>query len=268
MSFSIRQRPSFAAATTFRANSTRQQPILTEQVQSIDLSTSLNQRPDQHVQNRFNNPQLQNKLNSLVGNDLITNQKLDMVNDFLNQIHIDPMVGFEEGALEQAMNQFGKMQQMIQDQVLNNTNTGQGTYTTTTTQGDGYTTTTVTNSNGETRQSFTKHESGHSRDQSTTGNVTHKDEKGNVITEEEYCEETENRAEDCPEEEKSGGEEGSGNGDGNGNNDENKIIAETEWPMGYQLNDFVGKHESSVYSMGIDLQLVQSMHQTEYFFGL
>ena len=266
MSFSIRQRPSFASATAFRENSTRQQSVLTEQVQSIDLSTSLNQRPDQQVQNRFNNPQLQNNLNSLVGNDLITNQKLNMVNDFLNQIHIDPMVGFEEGALEQAMNQFDKIQQMIQDQVLNN-NTGQGDYKTTTTEGDGYKTTTVTNSNGETRQSYTKHDSGHSRDQSSTGDVKHKDGKGNVITEKEYCEETENRADDCPEEDNTGGE-GSGNGDGNGNNDENKIIAETEWPMGYQLNDFVGNHESSAHSMGIDLQLVQSMHQTEYFFSL
>jgi len=251
MSFSIRQRPSFTSVATLRGNSTRQQPVLTEQ-----------------VQNRFDNPQLQNNLNSVIGNDLITNQKLDMVNDFLNQLHIDPMVGFEEGALEQAMNQFDKMQQTIQDQVLNNTNTGQGTYTTTTTEGDGYKTTTVTNSNGEVRQSYTKHESGHSRDQSSTGDVTHKDGKGNVITEEKYCEETENRADDCPEEDNTSGGEGSGSSDGNGNNDKNKIIAETEWPMGYQLNDFAGNHESSVYGMGVDLQLVQSMHQMEYFFGL
>lgn len=266
MAFNIRQRPSFTAASTHRGNSTRQQAVLTEQVQSIDLNTALAQRPDQLVQGRVVSPQLQNRFDSVVGNDLITNRQLELVNDFVNQQHIDPMLGFDHGALDQAMNQFDKIMQIIQDQVLYNTNTGQGSYTTTTTQGDGYKTTTVTNSNGETRQSYTKHESGHSRDQSSTGTVTHRDEKGNVISEEKYCEETENRADDCPEKKKSG-EEGSSGNNGNGDSSEDKIIAETEWPMGYQLSDFVSNQQSSQIGAGLDLQLVQTMHQAEYFYS-
>ena len=225
MAFTIRQRPSLSSAN-LRGSNTRQQLVLSEQVQSIDFNTELVQRTDRLAQGRVAGPHLQDRFETVVDNDFVTNGQMDLVNDFVNQQHIDPMLGFDYGALDQAMNQYDKFMQIIQDQAVYNTNTGQGDYTTTTTQGDGYTTTTVTNSNGETRQSYTKHDSGHSRDQSSTGDVTHRDANGNIISEQEYCEETEKRANDCPDEKKSGDEQGSSNGNGGGSDE--KIIAETE----------------------------------------
>ena len=256
MSFSIRQRPSFASATTYRANSTRQQPVLTEQVQSIDLSTTLTHSAEQLGQQDVVSPVLQNPFESLIDTDRITNQQLDVVNDFVNQQHIDPLMGFDYGAMDQAMNQFDQMQQLMKDQAIY-ADPGSWTWGSSPNgmwehyENGNQSVTTWYNSDGEVT---------HVKDDF---NGTCKDGKWKDVNPDK-CDESENKTEGegrLPENEKnqSNSEE---------SNNDNSIIAETEWPMGYNLSDLANNTEFSQFAQGLDLQLVQSMHQTEYFFGL
>ena len=257
MSFSNRQRPSFAATVAVRGTTSNgQQALLDEHIQSIDLNKSLTNRVEQLGQQDVVSPVLQNPFDSLIDTDRITNQQLEVINDFVNQQHIDPLIGFDYGAMDQAMNQFDQMQQLMKDQAMS-ADPGSWTW------GSG--------PNGM----WEHYENG---TQSVTtwynsdGSVSHvkddfndscKDSKWDDV-DPDKCDESENKKEGegrLPENEKNQSNSGESNND-------DSIIAETEWPMGYNFSELANNTEFSQFAQGLDLQLVQSMYQMEYFFGL
>jgi len=254
MAFNTFHRPSLAATAAARGPSSNgQQAVLTEHVQSIDLNAALSHRADQLVQQQVVVPQRQNRFDSVIDTDLITNQQLEVINDFVNQQHIDPMMGFDYGAMDQAMNQFEKMQQLIKDQIVYG-DSGSWTW------GSGpngmwehydrgtQSVTTWYNSDGSVS---------HVKDDF---NGTCKDSKWNDVNPDQ-CDESENKTEGegrLPANKKNQNDSSeSGNG--------NSIIAETEWPMGYSITDFSSNSDFSQFAQGLDLPLAQSNQQAQIF---
>jgi hypothetical protein len=111
-------------------------------------------------------------------------KQYDLINDYENQVYIDPLSGMNHGALEGYMAQFNKIQQMIKDQIVHGDmkTTRQGTWP------YGVDITTTYDDNGNTTGKLWKHDNGYSAYTNSDGEVTYKDSNGNEITHDEYQE--------------------------------------------------------------------------------
>ena len=285
MALNTLQRPSLEVTASSRATvSNGQQALLNEQVTAIDLNTALTHRADEPSPQQAAFAELENRFDSIIDNERITNQQFDVITDFVNQQHIDPMMGFDHGAMDQIMNQFAKMQQLIKDQVVHN-------YSGTWTHGTG------PNGNWEHYERGTQsvttyyNPDGSVKAVKDEFNGTCKDGKWQDLNPDQ-CDDSENEIQGegrLPQNDNqssnnnsssssnenesnnsSGNENQSSNGGQNNNqnnNDEdgNSIIAETEWPMGYGLSDFANNHGLSEFNQGLDIQSIQPMQQAQFF---
>ena len=114
----------------------------------------------------------------------VSRQQYDMINDFRNQVYIDPMNGMNNGLLEGYMAQFEKIQYLIKDQIIqyDQKTVRQGTWP------YGVDITTTYDNDGNTIGKEWKHDNGYSAYADQDSNYTYKDSNGNEIGEDEYSE--------------------------------------------------------------------------------
>ena len=108
----------------------------------------------------------------------------DLLDVNWNQAYVDPLIGINTGALEGYMAQSSNIQQLIRDQVVQNS-------TETTTQGTwpySVDITTTYDADGNTTGKLWKHDNGYEAYTNSEGETTYKDSNGNEITHDQYQE--------------------------------------------------------------------------------